>query len=256
MSLEKFYHHALEDRGMEGLQILAPLMRNSNAPLPSEPMARSSRFLKQYAGWTPIQVAAANRWTQVLKVLAPLGDNLNDSYPSTTDGFTPIFRAALLGHAKIVEVIAPLVVDPNRENEDGITPLGAATKNGHLNVVKILVPFVDDLNNAQQTIKTQSEGGMSAIGLAAIHGHSDVIKFLAKFVNPIAPTAGGNAPIFSAIVFEHPKAVKLLAFLSKNLSIPLTRTTIRAFTPIEIAEYLGNNEIVTILKNAEKAIWL
>ena len=51
MSLEKFYHHALEDRGMEGLQILAPLMKNSNAPLPSEPMARSSRFLKQYAGW-------------------------------------------------------------------------------------------------------------------------------------------------------------------------------------------------------------
>ena len=142
MSLEKFYYHALEDRDMEGLQILAPLMENSNAPLPSEPMARSSRFLKQYAGWTPIQVAAANRWTQVLKILAPLGDNLNDSYPSTTDGFTPIFRAALLGHAEIVEVIAPLVVDPNRENEDGITPLGAAIKNGHLNVVKILVPFV------------------------------------------------------------------------------------------------------------------
>ena len=60
-SLEKFYHRALEDLDMEGLQILAPLMENANAPFPSEPMAGSSRFLKRHAGWTPIQVAAIKR---------------------------------------------------------------------------------------------------------------------------------------------------------------------------------------------------
>ena len=81
-SLEKFYHQAFEDKDMGSLQILAPLMKNANAPFPSGSMAGSSRFLKRYAGWMPIQVAAIERWPQILKVLAPISDNLNEPYPA------------------------------------------------------------------------------------------------------------------------------------------------------------------------------
>ena len=62
-SLEKFYHQAIECKDMGSLQILAPLMKNPNAPFPSGSMARSSRFLKRYAGFTPIQVSSCCKYT-------------------------------------------------------------------------------------------------------------------------------------------------------------------------------------------------
>ena len=246
-SLEKFYHRALEDLDMEGLQILAPLMENANAPFPSEPMAGSSRFLKRHAGWTPIQVAAIKRRTQVLQVLAPLADNLNDTYPFLINGMapmTPIFLAAYLGHEEIVEVIAPLVVDPNREDEDGVTPLGVAIKNGHLSVVKILVPFVNNLNASQFM-------GGSAMVMAAMHGHLEIIRFLAQFVDPSTPDPGGKVPIFGAIYNQHPEAVKLLAYLSMNSPTPMMKSSFTLM--IQFAEQMQAEEIVEILKTVEKA---
>ena len=205
-SLEKFYHQAFEDKDMGSLQILAPLMKNPNEPFPSG----SSRFLKHFAGWTPIQVAALNRCSQILKVLAPLSDNLNDPYPGPDnlneiinndpypgpggDGLTPISLAAEWGHAEIVEILAPLIANPNSPSFRGFTPMGMAADQGHLNVVKILVPFIDDLN------ASQSRQGMSTIGLAAFKGHLEVIRFLAQIVDPTTVDIDGYPPIFYAIL--------------------------------------------------------
>ena len=251
-SLEKFYHQALECKDMGSLQILAPLMKNPNAPFPSGSMARSSRFMKRYAGFTPIQVAAGQIQPQILKVLAPLCDNLNDPYPGG-EGFTPISWAAFNGHAEVVEVLAPLVANPNKpmcreanEMHTGatISPCGMASMNGHLNVLKVLVPFVNDLNASQFILK--SGKGMSALGIAAHAGHLEVIRFLAQLVDPIAATDEmEDAPIFSAIYNRQPEAVKLLAYLSKNLPTPLT--TKGGFSPIQIAEAIGADEIVDLI---------
>ena len=90
---------------------------------------------------------------------------------------------------------------------------------------------------------------MSALGIAAHSGHLEIIRFLAQFVDLNAPSFGGNAPIYSAIFGQQPEAVKLLAYLSKNLPIPLTNG---GSTPIEVAEFVGNDEIVAILKTDEK----
>ena len=135
---------------------------------------------------------------------------------------TPIFLAAYLGHEEIVMVIAPLVVDPNREDEDGVTPLGVAIKNGHLSVVKILVPFVNNLNASQFM-------GGSAMVMAA----------------------GGKVPIFGAIYNQHPEAVKLLAYLSMNSPTPMMKSSFTLM--IQFAEQMQAEEIVEILKTVEKA---
>ena len=84
------------------------------------------------------------------------------------------------------------------------------------------------------------------------NGQLDVIKFLAQFVDPIAPptdTFKGAAPIIYAICERQSEAVKLLAKLSKNLPTPLYGS----LTPIEFAEHLGADEIVSILKTIEEA---
>ena len=181
-SLEKHYPKAFEDKDMGSLQILAALMENANVPFPTE----SSRFLKSFAGWRPTQVAAFLNWPQILNVLAPLSDNLNDPYPDNNVGLTPMFHAASRGHAEIVEVLAPLLANPNTPPVNNLTPFGKAASNGHLNVVKILAPYVDDLN-ASQIIMNSGKRFMSAMGLAAVYGNLEVFKFLAQFVDPASP---------------------------------------------------------------------
>ena len=220
-SLEKLFRQAFEDKDMGSLQLLVPLLKNPNATFPTG----SSRFLKKYAGYTPVQVATGLQNSQIIKVLAPLSDNLNNPYPfvqvdhetslAHDDGFTPIYLAAQMGYAEIVEILAPLVANLNTDcNIHKLNPLGMAIKNGHLNVVKILAPFVDDLN-------TVHGHGPSTIGLAAMYGRLEIIKFLAQLVEPITPSVSGLAPIFYAIIGGQPEAVRLLAELSKNLSTPL-----------------------------------
>ena len=93
---------------------------------------------------------------------------------------------------------------------------------------------------------------MSAMGLAAVYGNLEVIKFLAQFVDPASPpsaTTNRKAPIFSAIFGRQSEAVKLLANLSIHLPTPL----FGSLTPIGLAEKIGAEEIVTVLKTVEKA---
>ena len=202
-SLEKRYHQAFEDKDQGSLQILAPLVKNANAPFPSG----SSSFPEHFAGWRPTQIAAFWNWPQILKILAPLSDNLND----TNTGVTSMFLAAAKGRTEIVKVLAPLLANPNTPDDENFTPFGIAASNGHLDVVRILAPFVDDINASQ---------------------------------NP-----EGVAPIFYAIWKRQSELVKLLANLSKNLPTPLYGS----LTPIGLAELLGADEIVTILKTVEEA---
>ena len=98
-SLEKFYHQAIECKDMGSLQILAPLMKNPNAPFPSGSMARSSRFLKRYAGFTPIQVSSCCKYTATNP--QSLSSFMWQSEWSIVggEGFTPISWAAFHGLA-------------------------------------------------------------------------------------------------------------------------------------------------------------
>ena len=57
------------------------------------------------------------------------------------DGSTPIYQAAWCGHTEIVKILAPLTDNPNNSDEDGRTPIYRASWNGHTEIVKILVPL-------------------------------------------------------------------------------------------------------------------
>ena len=192
-------------------------------------------------GMTPICRAAIRGDAEIVSILAPLVANPN---AACDNGVTPIWSAAFKGNAAIVKVLAPLVANPNTAHA-GFTPFvmaapfGIAAIEGHLNVVKILAPFIDDLN------ASQSELRLSLIEMAIMKGHLEVIRYLYQFID-----INEEHPIFYAICNRQPEPVKLLANLSKNLPTPLSNG---GFTPIELAEELGADEIVAILKTVEKA---
>ena len=109
-SLEKFYH--IECKDMGSLQILAPLMKNPNAPFPSGSMARSSRFLKRYAGFTPIQVSSCCKYTATNP--QSLSSFMWQSEWSIVggEGFTPISWAAFHGLAEVVGSLGAFSCQP------------------------------------------------------------------------------------------------------------------------------------------------
>ena len=235
-SLEKFYHQAFEYNDMGSLQILAPLMKKVNAPFPSESTAETSWFLKACAGRTPIQVATRMKWPNILRVIAPLSDNINDPYPES-NGLTPIHHAVVKGQSNIVKILASLVANPNIANNDGITPIYSATQLGCTEIVKVLAPLTANPNTPCN--------GITPIFMAADGGYVEIIKILVPLVvNPNA-RCDGFSPLEQAVIKGHLNIVKILAPYADDLNAPHIGPG--GMTAIGLAAMKGHSEVIRCL---------
>ena len=107
-------------------------------------------------------------------------------------------------------------------------------------MIRILAPLSKNPNAPEST-------GLNAISKAASSGQLEIIKILAPLVtNPNAPDPSGTTPIYHAALFEHTEVIRYLVPLTKN---PNTMFTSTVPTPIQIAQSLGNNEIVQLLQS-------
>ena len=98
--------------------------------------------------WTPLQRAAYNGDANVVEVLAPYCNDLNDQDPS---GLTPIQTAAYYGHTNVVRVLAPFLKNPNEPNYFGWTPIQYAAKMGHYDVIETLMGLMGQTANINDT---------------------------------------------------------------------------------------------------------
>ena len=57
-------------------------------------------------------------------------------------GQIPVNQAACNGHTEIVKILAPLTDNPNAPDKNGKTPIHWAAQIGHTETVKILTTFV------------------------------------------------------------------------------------------------------------------
>ena len=121
-----------------------------------------------------IKHAAANGFTEVVKVLAPVTDNPNAFHISFDTRLTPIWFAACNGHTEIVKTLATWTENPNHGIEP-YYPIGSAACNGHIEVVKYLTSFLlDDAHNKRKKIKIIE----AARNMALQQGHQDIVRFL------------------------------------------------------------------------------
>ena len=100
-----------------------------------------------------LMMAACRGYTETIKILLPLLDNLN---AQDGKGETAIYMAANNGHTEIVKILAPLTENPNAPDKDGVTPIYCAAYNGHRDIVKFLAPFTDNPNAANKMGVTPS----------------------------------------------------------------------------------------------------
>ena len=148
----------------------------------------------------------------IVKILAPLTDNPN---APNIFGLTPIYRAAIYGHAEIVKILAPLTDNPNAPEIAGQTPIYISACFGYAEIIKILAPLTDNPN-------VPNKYGVSPLHLAASNGNTEIVKILAPLTdNPDAPNREGETPIFLAARHGHREIVKILI----SFMAPTTRST-------------------------------
>ena len=125
-------------RNMGILQLVAPLMKNSNAPNSS--------------GLTPIHWAAIHGFLCIIKILSPF---VMDPNVPDDDEDTPIHSAAMNGHIEVIKFLTSIVPGKpflhgdvkfiNDRNCQGETPLQLAKLNGNIEIVNFIQNFEEKM---------------------------------------------------------------------------------------------------------------
>lgn len=120
------------------LQLVAPLMKNSNAPNSS--------------GLTPIHWAAIHGFLCIIKILSPF---VMDPNVPDDDEDTPIHSAAMNGHIEVIKFLTSIVPGKpflhgdvkfiNDRNCQGETPLQLAKLNGNIEIVNFIQNFEEKM---------------------------------------------------------------------------------------------------------------
>ena len=115
---------------------------------------------------SPIYMAVIRGCKELVKILAPLTENLNSL---KINGNTLIFSATWLGHTEVVKILASFMDNPNAPNIDGMTPISWAAKTGQTEIVKFLAPLTANSNSPMKD-------GTTPIYWAAKNGHIKIVK--------------------------------------------------------------------------------
>jgi ankyrin repeat protein len=160
---------------------------------------------QNYAGWTPLHLAAVNGHLNMVEWLVTKGRaniDAQDNQGRTTlhlaaahghldvvkwlvtkgradiracdkEHLTVLYHAAAHGHLDVVKwLVKEKKADVNAQNYDDWTPLHLAAAHGRLNVVEWLV------TKGHTDIDAQNKFGHTALHLAAAHGRLNVVEWL------------------------------------------------------------------------------
>ena len=181
----------------------------------------------------------------IIQILAPLMPN-----PNAPDkkGWTPIQNASINGDdfEPIVQILAPLTANPNASVKLSDKPIQLAAENGNggAKIIKILAPLADNPNEPDT-----EHMGITPIHTAVGEGALEVIKILAPLTNnPNAPDESGWTPMHKAAFMGEIEIIKYLAPMTNELNF---RDQI-VIAPIDAAKSNGHHEIVKFLESYEK----
>lgn len=107
-------------------------------------------------------------------------------------GYTPLGRAAILGHGRITAMLLKYGADPDLKSSDGNTPLTAAASMNRLDVIRALLPARPDytLYNLQ---------GRTALSVAAMEGYEEAVRIMLEGgVDAAVPDRNGNTALVMA----------------------------------------------------------
>ena len=200
---------------------------------------------RNYAGITPLTVAAEKGNMEIIKLLINNGANVNDR---SSYGFTPLIAAAAAGNNDAIDYLLAHGADTsarddlgktaviyasninntksvislskkdktsiNLPDNSGNTPLIYAAQHGYVSHINAL------LANGANPDYRNPETGISALTIAAAAGNSNMIRSLGKTgkANLNISDLQGRTPIFYAIEQNKLDAVRALVILGADIN--------------------------------------
>lgn len=188
---------------------------------------------------TPLHVAAANGFDEIVKLLLTKGAKVN---VADIDGATPLLLAATSGNEKgkadVAKTLLNAGADSSKLDSSGQSALHLAAWNGSVGVVSALINRSVDLN-----LKTNS--GYTPLHAAAWNGHHSVVGRLLKAgAKPNAVDSDGWTPLHKAAYRGHVKAVEALLANGADKSI---KNGVE-MTALEMAQSNQKKETIKLLK--------
>ncbi len=188
-------------------------------------------------GNTPLTKAAYNGWLKVATFLLDHGANVNVK----AQGNPPLNRAAMAGNRAMVELLLSRGADVNAKDFTGTTPLDIAVQKGFEAVAEVLLANHADVN-ARRT------GGATALCLAASSGQLKIVQMLlAAGANPNLKDDHGETPLNYAIGSGPPEIFQALLAAGTN---PNTEDSVGR-TPLSYAAEKDSSEVVKLLLAAK-----
>jgi hypothetical protein len=164
-------------------------------------LAEPERATGEYAGLTPLQIAATLGNSEIVRALIDAGAPHDGA---TATGETPLMLAAARGRADIVGILADVGAQVDLKNGQGRTALMLAAAGGKAECVHAL------LNNGA-SVNVADQSGATALALAAETGAVDAMQPLTQAgANPDAADTQGVTPLMRAAKSAGPDAVILL----------------------------------------------
>ncbi|KAG6005980.1 hypothetical protein E4U21_007473 [Claviceps maximensis] len=187
-----------------------------------------------YAGWSPLNVAAGDGRTEVVTLLLAKGADVSN--PSDT-GWTPLKSAACNGHYDVVKLLLAHGAGVHATAERLWTPLHSAASSGHSDIVELLLSY-----GASTSAVTVD--GWTPLALAADRGHVDAVKVLvAKTADVNLSGGNGWTPITLASDSGHVEIVRILLESGADVNSSCDN----GWAPLRLAAGAGNVGILNLL---------
>lgn len=188
---------------------------------------------------TVLHIAVENSHVDIVIELLTREIDVNACWGSRT----PLWIAVESGYCVMVQLLldnnAALETKETKEND--LTLLQTAIVAGHTGVVKLLLRYGVNVN------ARASHTGWTALQLAALYGHLAIARLLLRNGARVNsdPSRHTHRALNAAIRNEHVQMVKLL--IKNNAEVNSKAVDVGSRTPLQIAAWTGNREIVKLL---------
>ncbi|KAG9391473.1 Ankyrin repeats (3 copies) [Carpediemonas membranifera] len=191
------------------------------------------------SGHNALHMAAENGSEEIAKLLLDADQSILDGPDS--DGWTPLFAAAVNGHTGVARLLLEHGADPELCANDGKTILMAAFSNGHTECASVLIEAGVDCTKIRPD-------GASALYLASYFGHADVVKLLLDTTPDMVDVAKktGFSPLHAASMNGHAHCARLL--LENGADVDRRDRSLG--TPLMEAADNGHTEAIKLLIDA------
>jgi len=166
-------------------------------------------------------------------------NNARDSW-----GLTPLHQAAWKNSVDVAKLLLENSANVDSADDEGETALHVAARWNSVEVAKLLL-------KKSASVDSTDNVGETALHWAAYHNSVDMAKLLLeKSANVNSADKWGFTALHYAAYKNSVGVAKLLLENSANLNATAVSGRYRGLTPLLVAEYEGNQEMVDLLRNA------